>query len=264
MHRPLGVIVPAYNEAATVKAVLERVLRQPSVAQVVLVDDASTDATFRIAQRFETDHRVRVVQHDRNRGKGAALQTGLEVITTPLVVIQDADLEYDPLEYGRLIAPILEGRADVVYGFRGFAGHTAYSYWFVMGNRLVTTVANVLFNCYIQDLATGFKVMRTELMRRLRLRVNRFDTDAEITARLLRLGYRIHEVPITYYARNRQEGKKVTWRDGVRALVTMVGIRLAPRRALFGQDDAYHEKRLAALRGGRHLPELPGDSPRAA
>jgi hypothetical protein len=123
---------------------------------------------------------------------------------------------------------------------------------------------NILFNTYIQDMATGFKVMRTELMRRLKLQVNRFDTDAEITARLLRLGYRIHEIPITYYARNRREGKKVTWRDGVRALVTMVRIRLAPQRSLFGPADVYHEERLAALRGRSRLPDLPGDSTRAA
>jgi len=264
VDRVLGVIVPAYNEAATLQTILARVLHQPCVAQVVVVDDASTDGTPEITRRVAADPRVQVIRHDRNRGKGAALQTGLAAITAPLVIVQDADLEYDPLDYARLIAPILEGRADVVYGFRGFAGHTAYSYWFVMGNRAVTTITNMLFNCYIQDMATGFKVMRTELMRRLRLRVNRFATDAEITARLLRLGYRIHEIPIAYYARNRQEGKKVTWRDGVRALATLLRIRLASRRALFGQDEGYHRERLAALRGARQLPDLPDDSTRAA
>lgn len=264
MKPTLGVIVPAYNEAATLQTVLDRVLRQPCVQQVVVVDDASTDRTPEITQRYAREPRVQVIRHDRNRGKGAALQTGLEAITAPLVIVQDADLEYDPLDYARLIAPILEGRADVVFGFRGFAGHTAYSYWFVMGNRAVTTITNMLFNCYIQDMATGFKVMRTELMRRLRLRVNRFATDAEITARLLRLGYRIHEIPITYYARSRQEGKKVTWRDGVRALVTLVRIRVASRRALFAQDEGYHQERLRALRGARQLPELPDDSARVA
>ncbi len=264
MDPTLGVIVPAYNEAATLEAVLTRVLRQPSVAQVVVVDDASTDGSFDIAERFRSDPRVQVIRHDRNRGKGAALQTGLAAVSAPFVVIQDADLEYDPLDYARLMAPILEGRADVVYGLRGFAGHTAYSYWFVMGNHFVTTIANILFNSYIQDMATGFKVMRTELMRRLNLHADRFDTDAEITARLLRLGYRIHEIPITYYARNREEGKKVTWVDGLRALATMLRIRLATRRALFGEADTYHRERLAILRSQRHLPDLPGDSSRAA
>jgi glycosyltransferase involved in cell wall biosynthesis len=264
VDRPLGVIVPAYNEEATLEAVLERVLSQPSVAQVVVVDDASSDGTFEIAQQFRSDPKVHVIRHDRNQGKGAALQTALAAVTASLVVVQDADLEYDPLEYERLIAPILDGRADVVYGVRGFASHTAYSYWFVLGNRLVTTTTNVLFNCYIQDMETGFKVMRTDLMRRLRLSGKRFDIEPEITARVLRLGYRIHEVPISYYARSREEGKKLTWRDGVRALVTLGRLRLTSQRRLFGDVDAYHRERLAALRGRRRLPDLPGKSSRAA
>jgi glycosyltransferase involved in cell wall biosynthesis len=260
----LGVIVPAYNEAATVAAVLERVLRQPSVAHVVVVDDASTDGTHEIAQGFRSDPRVQVLHHSANRGKGAAIQTGLQAVTAPLVVIQDADMEYDPLEYPRLIAPILEGRADVVYGVRGFASQTAYSYWFVLGNRLVTTATNLLYNCFIQDMETGFKVMRTDLMRRLRLSGNGFDIEPQITARVLRLGYRIHEVPISYYARSREEGKKLTWRDGVKALVTLARLRVASRRSLFGEEDAYHRDRQAALRSRRRLPDLPGDSSRAA
>ncbi len=264
MDPVLGVIVPAYNEAATLAAVLDRVLRQPSVAQVVVVDDASTDGTYEIAQQFHLDPRVRVLHHPANRGKGAAIQTGLETITAPLVVIQDADMEYDPLEYQRLITPILEGRADVVYGVRGFASQTAYSYWFVLGNRLVTTATNVLFNCFIQDMETGFKAMRTDLMRRLRLSGERFDIEPQITARVLRLGYRIHEVPISYYARSREEGKKLTWRDGVKALITLARLRVASQRSLFGEEDAYHRDRQAALRARRRLPDLPSDSSRAA
>jgi dolichol-phosphate hexosyltransferase len=260
----LGVIVPAYNEEATVAALLERVLRQPSVAQVVVVDDASSDGTYQIAQGFRSDRRVQLLRHPANRGKGAAVQTGLEAVTAPLVVIQDADMEYDPLEYPRLIGPIVEGRADVVYGVRGFASQTAYSYWFVLGNRLVTTATNVLFNCYIKDMETGFKCMRTDLMRRLRLSGNRFDIEPQITARVLRLGYRIHEVPISYYARSREEGKKLTWRDGVQALVTLARLRVASRRSLFGAEDAYHRERQAALSRRGRLPDLPGDSSRAA
>jgi glycosyltransferase involved in cell wall biosynthesis len=260
----LGVIVPAYNEAATLAAVLDRMLRQPSVAQAIVVDDASTDGTGEMAERYRSDPRVRVLHHQANRGKGAAIQTGLAAVTAPLVVIQDADLEYDPLEYPRLIAPILEGRADVVYGVRGFASQTAYSYWFVLGNRLVTTATNVLFNCYIQDMETGFKCMRTDLMRRLRLSGNRFDIEPQITARVLRLGYRIHEVPISYYARSREEGKKLTWRDGVKALITLGRLRVTSQRSLFGEEDTYHRDRQAALRSGRRLPDLPDDSSRAA
>ncbi|TMD19143.1 MAG: glycosyltransferase family 2 protein [Chloroflexi bacterium] len=170
-------------------------------------------------EAFKDDPRVVLLRHDRNMGKGAAIRTGLGAVTAPVVVIQDADLEYDPVDYPKLIGPILEGRADVVYGVRGFAGQTAYSYWFVRGNRLVTTATNILFNCYIQDMETGFKVMRTSLMRRLGLSGNRFDIEPEITGRVLRLGYRIHEVPIDYYARSRP-----------RTSITVSGMRSSPPR----------------------------------
>jgi glycosyltransferase involved in cell wall biosynthesis len=256
----LGVIIPAYNEGATVARVLRRVLLQPCVQQVVLVDDCSTDATLSEAEAFTTDRRLTILRHTVNKGKGAAIRTGLEALTAPIVVIQDADLEYDPVDYEKLIGPIVDGRADVVYGVRGFAGQTAYSYWFVQGNRLVTTATNVLFNCYIQDMETGFKVMRTTLMRRLGLSGTRFDIEPEITGRILRLGYRIHEVPIDYYARSRAEGKKLTWRDGVKALVTLGKIRLASHEKLFGPEDHYHRERLADLAAAPKMPALPGES----
>ena len=256
----LGVIVPAYNEERSIEQVLRRVLEERCVRQIVVVDDSSTDGTLAAAGRFASDPRVVVKHHESNRGKGAAIRTGLEAITAPLVIIQDADLEYDPSDYGKLIAPILRGRADVVFGIRGFAGHSAYSYWFVVGNRLVTTVTNILFNCYIQDMETGFKVMRTSLMRRLGLRGNRFDVEPEITGRILRLGYRIYEVPIDYAARTREQGKKLTWRDGVKALFVLLRIRLMTAKALFGQPDPYHQERQhklsAALMGG--TPESRG------
>jgi glycosyltransferase involved in cell wall biosynthesis len=257
--RELGVIIPAYNEGPTLDWVLRRVLLQDCVAQVVVVDDCSTDRTAEIAEAFAGDHRVSVRRHPVNRGKGAAIRTGLEVITAPIVIIQDADMEYDPTEYAKIISPIVEGRADVVYGVRGFLSHTAYSYWFVVGNQLVTATTNILFNCYIQDMETGFKAMRTELMRRLRLRSNRFNIEPEITGRLLRLGYRIHEVPITYYARSREEGKKLTWRDGVKAFSCLIRLRLTPRRRLFGREDEYHSRRLAELAAAPRMPILEGE-----
>jgi len=259
MEPLLGVIVPAFNEEATVGRMIRRVLLQDCVQQVVFVDDGSSDKTFDVVQSVSNDPRLTLRRHEVNRGKGAAIRTGLDAITTPLVIIQDADLEYDPVEYAGLIAPIVEGRADVVYGVRGFASHTAYSYWFVVGNRLVTTATNILFNCYIQDMETGFKVMRTDLMRRLRLRGDRFNIEPEITARVLRLGYRIHEVPVKYYARSRGEGKKLTWRDGVKALVTLAGLRLSTRRRLFGSADEYHQQRHAELASAERLPKLPGE-----
>jgi glycosyltransferase involved in cell wall biosynthesis len=255
----LGVIIPAYNEEATIGRVLRRVLLQDCVEQVVVVDDCSTDRTREMAEAATRDDRVTVRRHQVNQGKGAAVRTGLAEIRAPIVIIQDADLEYDPTEYERIIAPIVAGRADVVYGVRGFLSHTAYSYWFVLGNRLVTTATNVLFNCYIQDMETGFKATRTDLMRRLNLRGQRFNIEPEITGRLLRLGYRIHEVPITYYARGRDEGKKLTWRDGVKALFVLLGVRLATRRRLFGVEDTYHARRLAELAAIPRVPELPGE-----
>lgn len=260
MAPTLGVIVPAFNEASTISSVLELVLAQPCVRQVVVVDDGSTDGTSAQAGRFSSDERVTILRQPINKGKGAAIRVGLKALRTPVAIIQDADLEYDPREYEQMIAPILDDRADVVYGVRGFLGHTSYSYWFVVGNRMVTTATNILFNCYIQDMETGFKAFRTELLSRLGLTGDRFDIEPEITGRILRLGYRIHEVPITYYARSRAQGKKLTWRDGVRALFTLFRIRLSTQRALFGNADPYHNNRLAELA----LIRLPGMSDRRA
>jgi glycosyltransferase involved in cell wall biosynthesis len=245
--------MPAYNEERSVETVIRRVLREPSVQQVVVVDDCSSDGTLAAAQRCTADPRVTVKHHEVNLGKGAAIRTGLDAITATLVVIQDADLEYDPADYDKLISPILRGRADVVYGIRGFAGQSAYSFWFVVGNQLVTTATNILFNCYIQDMETGFKVMRTSLMRRLGLRGTRFDIEPEITGRILRLGYRIYEVPIDYAARTREQGKKLTWLDGVKALFVLMRIRLTTTQALFGSRDPYHEERLTELSLGPGL-----------
>jgi glycosyltransferase involved in cell wall biosynthesis len=246
-ERVLGVIVPAFNEERSLERVVRRVLQESSVKQVVVVDDCSTDGTLAAARKCTDDPRVLVKHHEVNQGKGAAIRTGLDAITAPLVLIQDADMEYDPADYSKLISPIIRGRADVVYGIRGFAGQSAYSYWFVIGNRVVTTATNILFNCYIQDMETGFKVMRSSLMRRLGLRGTRFDIEPEITGRILRLGYRIYEVPIDYAARTRAQGKKLTWRDGVKALFVLMRIRLASYRSLFGQPDPYHEERINQL-----------------
>jgi len=210
----LSVIVPVYNEVATVRTLLERVMAVRIPKEIIVVDDGSTDGTPTALEEVQAaipdtpDNRLTLLFRPRNRGKGAAVRAAIGRVTGDIVIIQDADLEYDPAEYGVMVAPIKTGRSDVVYGVRGFLSHTSYSYWFVVGNRLVTTATNMLFNCYIQDMESGFKAMRADLMRQLGLRGNRFDIEPEITGRVLRLGYRIHEVPITYYARGRGEGKK--------------------------------------------------------
>ena len=227
MTQPLlSVLVPALNEARTIGTVLEAVLASPVDLEVVLVDDGSTDRTWDImAAHADGDVRVRAYRHVQNRGKGAAVRTALGHATGQVILIQDADLEYDPLEYPRLLQPIHSGRATVVYGSRAFASHTAYSYWYVMGNRLVTLATNLLFNCYLSDMETGFKVMPREVARSLDLRARGFELEPEITAKLLRSGHRIYEVPVSYAARSRTEGKKLTVMDGVRALLTLIRYR---------------------------------------
>jgi len=233
----LAVLIPAYNEEATLEVILHHVLTQPEVGQVIAVDDGSKDGTWTILQAAaKRDKRVTALRQETNAGKGAALQRAISEIKRPFAIVQDADLEYDPRDYPALLAPLMEGRADAVYGVRGFASHSSYSFWFVMGNKLVNLTANLLFDCYISDVETGYKLIRSELWKELGLTANRFDIEPEITARLLRLGYRIHEVPIRYYARSREQGKKLTWRDGVHALATLLRLRLTPEAGLFGPD----------------------------
>jgi glycosyltransferase involved in cell wall biosynthesis len=241
----LGVMMPAYNEAATLEAIAWHVLRSPLVAQLVIVDDGSTDGSPSIIAKIASqDRRVVAVRHERNRGKGAALRTAIYHVSTEFAIVQDADLEYDPADYAALMEPVLTERTDVVFGVRGFLGHTAHSYWFVLGNRLVTFLTNVLFNRYIADMETGYKLMRIGLWRRLNLQGDRFDVEPQITARVIRLGYQIHEVPIHYYARSRAEGKKLSWRDGVKALAVLLRLRFASQSSLFGKEgDQYHVQR---------------------
>src|ERR1700730_10017541 len=216
----LSVMMPAFNEERTIEIILEHVLARPEVGEVIVVDDGSTDRTWEIVTRIGSrDRRIRAFKQETNQGKGAALRRAVGELQMPFALVQDADLEYDPRDYGALLEPLLEGRADAVYGVRGFAGQTAFSFWFVMGNKAVTLATNLLFDCYISDMETGYQVLRSELWKRLNLQGTRFDIEPDITARILRLGYRIHEVPIRYYARSREEGKKLTWLDRARALV---------------------------------------------
>ena len=233
----LSILMPVYNEARTVQAVIKRVLdvEFPCPVEVVVVDDASTDATAEILGHLD-DERLVKLRHRVNRGKGAAIATAAAAARGEFVVPLDADLEYLPEEIPALLEPVLRGEAEVVYGSRGFGSHASYSFWYVMGNKAVTTTANVLFNAYIADLETCFKLMPLELLRSLRIASEGFGMEAEITGKLLARGIRPFEVPITYRARSREAGKKITWRDGVEAVWILGKIRLgtwrsAPRRA---------------------------------
>lgn len=245
----LSVMMPVYNEEATVEIILDHVLARPEVGEVIAVDNGSTDRSGEILESVAArDERVRVIRLSPNRGKGGAIQRAIAEISRPYAIVQDADLEYDPRDYARLLEPLLDGHADVVYGLRGFAGATAYGFWFVIGNFLVTNFCNILNNCYIRDIETAFKLLRTDLWKQLRIGSRGFTFDPEVTTKVVRLGYRIHEVPINYYARSRAEGKKLQWQDGVIALAYLLWLRILPHRALFGTSPMdYHRKRQAEL-----------------
>jgi glycosyltransferase involved in cell wall biosynthesis len=230
----LSVLIPVYNEERTLERLIDAVEERPEVSELVIVDDGSTDRTPEILSGRDFKVPVQVIRHERNRGKGAALRTAIAAATGDVALVQDADLEYDPAEFPLLLAPIERGRAEVVYGSRSFAAHSAYSFWFVIGNKLVTLWTNVLFNSYLSDMETCYKLMPLSVWRSLDLRSDGFDIEPEITAKLLRSGRRIYEVPISYAARGRVEGKKLTWRDGVMALWTLSRIRAAPAKGRKG------------------------------
>ncbi|MDQ7911460.1 glycosyltransferase family 2 protein [Phytohabitans sp. ZYX-F-186] len=215
----LSILMPVYNEEERVADALKQALAvdYPCEIELVVVDDGSRDGTAEVLARAD-DARLRVITHQRNAGKGAAIKTAVRNAEGEYMVILDADLEYDPQDIPKLLAPVLDGRAKVVYGNRTFGSHSAFSFWYVVGNKAVTTAANVLFNSYIGDLETCFKLMPVALYRSLDIHSRGFGMEAEVTGKLLRRRIRPFEVPISYTARGREEGKKITWRDGVEAL----------------------------------------------
>jgi glycosyltransferase involved in cell wall biosynthesis len=225
----LTILMPVFNELKTVEAAIDDALTAElpvSGRQLVLVDDGSTDGTRELLREKDLPDNVTFVEHDRNRGKGAALQTGLQHATGEWSAILDADLEYRASDLAPLLTPLLSGDARVVFGTRSWSSHAAFSFWYVMGNKGVTFATNVIYNCWISDVMTCHKAMSTELFRSLRLRERGFAIEPEIAARVLRAGERIYEVPITYKARSREEGKKLTTLDGLRVLKTLVRCRL--------------------------------------
>ena len=230
----LSVLVPVYNESATVEQAIASMLdtELPGFrCELVVVDDGSVDGTRELLRGREWPGEVRLFFHDFNRGKGAAVRTALSHAEGAFTTIMDADLEYDPASLAVLIAPLLSGVAEVVYGVRGFQSHSAFSFWYVMGNKLVTLVANVLYNRWLADIMTCHKIMRTDLFRSLDLREEGFGIEPEITARVLRAGNQIYEMAVPYTARRREEGKKLTAADGLRVLRTLIRCRVARPRA---------------------------------
>ena len=212
--------MPVYNEAATVGLIVPRVLAQDCLQELLIVDDCSCDESWRILSELAaTDVRIRLFRHEFNRGKGAALRTGCAHASGAIVLIQDADLEYDPDDYAKLIAPILADQADVVFGSRFLGGgpHRVLYYWHYLGNRLLTTLSNMFSNINLTDIETCYKIFRREVLQQITIQENRFGFEPEITAKVARLHVRIYEVPIAYYGRTYLEGKKIGWKDGVRA-----------------------------------------------
>jgi glycosyltransferase involved in cell wall biosynthesis len=227
----LSILMPVYNELPTLASVVKEVLDTefPCETELVIVDDGSTDGTRDMYPSLEADPRVSIHLHERNQGKGAAIRTAAGIATGDYVIMCDADREYSPAQIPSLLAPVLADDAMVVYGTRTFSSHNSYSYLYVLGNRAVTTLANVLFNCYISDLETCYKLIPAALYRELRVRETGFGMEAEITGKLLRRGIRPYEVPISYRARSREAGKKLTWRDGVEAVWILLRERFAHR-----------------------------------
>jgi glycosyltransferase involved in cell wall biosynthesis len=231
----LGVVMPAYNEAATVAKVVESVLVQRPVQELVIVDDASKDGTWEVLQACAAkDARIRIFRHEQNQGKGAALRTGFQHVRAPYVIVQDADLEYDPDEYYLLLGPLLADQADVVFGsrFLGFGAHRVLYYWHSVANGMLTTLSNMATNVNLTDMETCYKAFRREILQQIQIEEDRFGFEPEITAKVANLGARIYEVPISYYGRTYAEGKKIGWKDAVRAVwcITKYGLLGRSRR----------------------------------
>ena len=221
----LSVVIPVYNEIETIEEIVNRVQSVPQDKEIVIVDDRSTDGTTERLSQISDDN-ITVLYHPVNRGKGAALRTGFERVTGDIVIIQDADLEYDPAEYGLLIEPILDGRADVVYGSRFMGGpQRVLFFWHYVGNKFLTLLSNMLTNLNLSDMETCYKVFRADLLEKITIKSNRFGFEPEITAKFAKLRSRIYQVPISYSGRNYEEGKKITWSDGLAALFHIIRFR---------------------------------------
>lgn len=222
----LSVVIPVFNEKDTIREVLDRVRQADLPKEIIVVDDGSTDGTRDVLQSMESSGDLKIILHPENKGKGAALRTGFSQVAGDIVVIQDADLEYDPAEYPNLIRPILENKADVVYGSRFLGGpHRVLLFWHSVGNRVLTILSNMLTDLNLTDMETCYKVFRAEILKDISLRENRFGFEPEFTAKVGKRRYRVYEVPISYSGRDYSEGKKIGWKDGVAALYFILKYR---------------------------------------
>lgn len=221
----LSIVIPCFNEVQTIAAIIDAVQRSPIPNQeIIVVDDGSTDGTRDLLESSLSEHVNTVIFHPHNQGKGAALRSGFRVATGDIVIVQDADLEYDPQEYPLMIQPILENHADVVFGSRFMGGrpHRVLYFWHMVGNVFLTTLSNMLTNLNLTDMETCYKAFRREILQQIRIRENRFGFEPEITAKVAKLDCRIYEVGISYYGRTYKEGKKINWRDGFRAIYCII------------------------------------------
>jgi glycosyltransferase involved in cell wall biosynthesis len=223
----ISVVMPVYNEVGTIKEIVSRVQAVALDKEIIIVDDCSTDGTREhLEEIVQTQENVTVLYHEHNRGKGAALRTGFGVVSGDVVVIQDADLEYDPREYPTLLEPIVDGRADIVYGSRFLGGpHRVLFYWHYLGNKFLTLLSNALTNLNLTDMETCYKVFRREVLSDIQLKSNRFGFEPEFTAKIAKKGFRIYETPISYSGRTYAEGKKISWKDGVKAIFSIIWFR---------------------------------------
>ena len=224
----LSIIIPVYNEKPTLQELVNRVQKVKLNKEIILVDDASTDGSRQIVKKLSQNPGIKAIFHDRNQGKGMAIRTGIKHSQGDYTIIQDADLEYDPRDYLKLLKPIQDDKAQVVYGSRFTGEHRNMFFWHWVANQALTLITNVLYNTTLSDMETCYKVFPTKLLKSLKLNCRRFEFEPEVTAKILRQGIRIYEVPISYAGREYSEGKKIAWHDGIIALFTLIRYRIFP------------------------------------
>jgi glycosyltransferase involved in cell wall biosynthesis len=223
--KKISIIIPVYNEAKTILEILRRVKATPFDKEIIVVDDGSNDETHEILKK--NSNGIKLLTHTKNMGKGAAIRTALPHVTGEIIIIQDADLEYHPSDYGLLVQPILDGMADVVYGSRFLGGpHRVLFFWHFLGNKILTTLSNMLTDLNLSDMETGYKAFRSEILKGIKIESNRFGFEPEVTAKVAKMRCRIYEVPISYWGRDYSEGKKIRWKDGLAAIYWIIKFNL--------------------------------------